>query len=96
MVNIEVKHYALIVKIIDDMNKEIHSSVLQNHMTELMKNLSLLNKLLKAAELEYLDYNLAEIKRYCLQKIEGEDIQNGFKNIPIHSAEEKAIIEKDL
>lgn len=87
-------HYALIVLLINEMNIKRNSHQMEMYKQQFIKDLELLNALLKITELYYLEDNLDEAKRICISKLNKDDIDNNFKNYPIHTNSEKACMLK--
>ena len=82
-------HYALIIVLIDEMNKERNEHQKEMYKVQFLKDLKLLSALLKIANLCPLEDSLDDVKRICISKSNKDDVDNNFKHYPIHTNREK-------
>lgn len=87
-------HYALIILLLNDMNKHRTKQEYIMYTNQYTKDLKLLNALLKVTDLFKFEDNLTEVKRICISKVDKDDIDNDFISYPIHSAKERDIMLK--
>jgi len=89
-------HYALLILLIDDMNKKRSKEEYELYKNQYLKDLKLLNKLLVATSLQKLEDSLQEVKTICIRKVDKDDIDNNFQNYPIHTQYDRDMIVKWL
>lgn len=82
-------HYALIILLINEMNKERNEHQKEMYNVQFLKDLKLLDALLKITNLYHLEDSLDEVKIICISKSDKDDVDNNFKNYPIHTNREK-------
>ncbi len=82
-------HYALIILLINEMNRERNEHQREMYKVQFLKDLKLLGALLKITNLYHLEDNLDKAKKICISKSDKDAVDNNFKNYPIHTNSEK-------